>query len=140
MSRIIDLWDRITDDQIDQDDRQYTCPDGAAEERRDMVAMPNPENQQNPEQSENRARSACGETIGPVHITSHHAGNTGQDVKQYESRSAVKSFDLRTDNPQCVRIEEKVKQADVDEDRCHKSPVLAAIDQDVGLHAECQQS
>ena len=55
MSGIVDLRDRITDNQIDQNDRQYTSPDRPPEKGRNVVSMANPENQQNSEQSENRS-------------------------------------------------------------------------------------
>ena len=63
-----------------------------------------------------------------------------QQVQQQESRAAVQLFNLRADNPERVRIEGKMEESDVKENRGDESPNLTVIDQRVDLCAERQEA
>src|ERR1051326_8764118 len=74
-----------------------------------------------------------------VKITSSHAGYAGHDVKNHKARASIQLLDLRSDDPQRIRIEKNVQQSDVNKNGCHKTPPLPARDFLVGLDAESQQ-
>src|SRR5262249_46596940 len=46
----------------------------------------------------------------------------------------------RTHDPECIRIENEVKNSDMDENRCQEAPILSLVDQPVGFDSKGEKS
>src|SRR5437588_7567985 len=140
MSRVVYDSYRETEYKVDRDNRQNAALDLTAEELGDFLSISECERSERAEQSEYRAGCAGGGCLRIKCVTADRTDEPGDQVKDYKTSRAIDSFDLLTDDPQGVVVQQQMNYSDVNEDRCYQSPVLMLTrDQTVLLRSKTNQ-
>ncbi len=139
VSGIIDFWNREPDDEVDHNNRKDSGSNGAFDKRRKRIAIPDTKCQQHTEQTEDRTRSAGRNRVWMVRIAAVDARNSRQHVKNDKASASIELLDLRPNDPKSVRVEEQMKQPNVNKDRSNEPPPLAFRNFGIRLHTKCHQ-
>src|SRR3989441_8975976 len=67
------------------------------------------------------------------------ARNSRQHVKNDKASASIELLDLRPNDPKSVRVEEQMKQPNVNKDRSNEPPPLAFRNFGIRLHTKCHQ-
>ena len=128
----------VTDEEIEQDDRQQSRPESAFETFRQFMPELDAENEEHADQTEERARCArrrpifrseqeasdrADSQLRPhTQITRHDTCHTRHHPQHDELGRAVEPLDIRANHPQAVHVDEQVSQADVNENGRDEAP------------------
>src|SRR5438034_7351823 len=74
-----------------------------------------------------------------VRIAAVDTRNSRQHVKNDKASAPIDLLDLRPNDPKSVRVEEQMKQPNVNKDRSNEPPPLAFCNFGIRLHTECHQ-
>src|SRR5262245_60026444 len=72
-------------------------------------------------------------------VARRNTGNAGHKIEKKKTRPAIELLDVRTNNPESVGVESKVKPADMQKDRRNESPDFSGFDELVRLGAKCDE-
>src|ERR1041385_7221211 len=68
-----------------------------------------------------------------------NTGDAGQDVQDDETFGTIEFFNLRSNDPERIRIEKELQKANMDKNRRDETPPIALRNLSVGLYAEGHQ-
>ena len=126
VGRVVDAADGETERDVDEDQHPELADEEATLAVDRMVETVRRE--QDPEQSEDRARGPDRRDIAAEHEARHRPAGRAREIEQEEPDRAVPAFDDRSGQVQRIHVEAEVKQAAVEQRHRPQAPVLPGRD------------